>query len=499
MFGKTISTFIIFILLSGIATATGDEIEINKLLESGGNVTLESRVYTIEGPIYVPANTVLSGVHGTVIRVSDDIKKFFSPTVAVINCNDPHNIKIYGFTIDGNCQNLNSEWANSAPEHGHDQHRLIQLTGSSNDFGENVYIHDMVLSNSFSDGIYARLIDGITCSNNLITNTQHECIYYKACKNCKMLDNQMAAITSDGGRFDNCFNAKFQNNFVWKYDGSNNNGAYKGGANGVQAGDSGVSKGYDGRTNILHTTNIEITNNTFSDPGRKAILIDAGGQKPSTNVLVKDNIFIDTEGLERAGISIPDDISYENPPTIEQSENVFNSIFDILNFNFITSGFIGNKTIYVNGTLYDSSQAPKNVNMTLEQHELGNQSYTLLYGPSEGLTQVQVKYAGKQAVHTLMIGESRGSSIFYSNCSIWSGDIYRIGDSFYFDGMIEPNDIDVTCSTVTGSLKPDFKVVRVEQEYKGLFNNFIFLYLSILVVLLSIPVMVVVILFSKRF
>jgi hypothetical protein len=186
-------------------------------------------------------------------------------------------------------------------------------------------------------------------------------------------------------------------------------------------------------------------------------------------------------------------------PISEDEIQEMDDIFDILKFEFITSGLQANKTIYVNGALYDSSQAPKNVNMTLEQHELGNQSYTLLYGPSEGLTQVQVKYAGKQAVHTLMIGESRGSSIYYSNCSIWSGDIYRIGDSFYFDGMIEPNDIDVTCYTVKGSFKPDFEVVRVEQEYKGLFNKFIILYLSILVVLLSIPVMVVFILFSKRF
>jgi hypothetical protein len=137
--------------------------------------------------------------------------------------------------------------------------------------------------------------------------------------------------------------------------------------------------------------------------------------------------------------------------------------------------------------------------MTLEQHPLGNQSYTLLYGPSEGLTQVKVECGGKKAVHTLMIGENHGSNIFYSNCSIWSGDIYRTGDSFYLDGIIEQKDIDVTCYTVTGSLKPDFEVVKVEQEHKGVFDKFIFLYLSILIVLLSIPVMVVFILFSKRF
>jgi hypothetical protein len=140
----------------------------------------------------------------------------------------------------------------------------------------------------------------------------------------------MAVITSDGGRFDNCFNGESEGNLVWKYDGSNNNKAFKGGANGFQVGDGGQSMGYDGRTNIIHTENIEIHNNTIVDPGRKSIVVDAAGQAPSDNVYIHDNIFVDTNEVKKMGIPVSDDISFDNPPSVEESDRVFSSIFDIL-------------------------------------------------------------------------------------------------------------------------------------------------------------------------
>jgi hypothetical protein len=284
-----------------------------------------------------------------------------------------------------------------------------------------------------------------------------------------MLDNHMAVITSDGGRFDNCFNAIFEGNLVWQYGGSNNNGAYKGGANGVQIGDAGSSMGYNGQTNILHSTNIKVTNNTIIDPGRESIVVDAAGQKPSTNVHIQNNIFVDTNEVKKMGIPVSDDISSVNPPTIEQSENVFNSIFDILNFDFITSGLIGNKTIYVNGTLYDSAKAPKNLTMTLEQHPMGNQSYTLLYGPSEGLTKVQVESKWKRAEHTLMIGEVKPGAILYTPVNSWSGDIPHIGDCFKLDGIVQAGDIEVQCYTPVSSFTPLINITKIENP-EHLFN-----------------------------
>lgn len=311
--------------------------QINEALKKG-NVYLGPGVYEITGPIYVQRNTIFSGDSNAKILVSSDISSpWFSPTVGVVNVLDPYNIQITGFEIDGNCQNLNPDWANS-PGHAHDQEQLIKIAGSSSNFGNNILIANMKLHNSFGDGIQARFIDGIICSDNTIINTQHECIYFKLCKNCKMLKNQMAVITSGGGRFDNCYNGEAEGNIVWKYDGANNNGAYKGGANGFQVGDAGSSKGYDARTNLIHTENIEIHNNTIIDPGRESIVVDAAGQRPSTNVYIHNNIFVDTEEVKRMGISVSDDISVNNPPSIEMSEKVFSSIFDILEVEFTDTG-----------------------------------------------------------------------------------------------------------------------------------------------------------------
>lgn len=324
-----------------------DQDYINDAIEKYDTVYLNTGIYSVTGPIYIPKNRNLLGDSKAIIKVSSKISSpWFNPKTGVINCFDPVNIKISGFEVDGNCQNLNNEWANSRPDTAHDCQQLIKVIGSSGEYGKNVEISNMKLHNSFGDGIQARCIDGIICKDTTIINTQHESIYYSACKNCKMVNNKMAVITSDGGRFDNCINGEAEKNLVWQYNGTNNNGAWKGGANGFQVGDAGSSHGYDARKKNIHTTNVEIHNNTIVDPGRKAIVVDAAGQKPSTNLYIHDNVIVGTEELEIMGIPVDDDISSENPPTIEQSEEVFNTIYSILgieNTKFVESG-ITNQT-----------------------------------------------------------------------------------------------------------------------------------------------------------
>jgi hypothetical protein len=406
-----------------------------------------------------------------------------------------NDVWIEGIEIDGSCAELNKDLANTF---GHDKdcERGIIINGATNNFCNNITIKKVKVYDTFSDGVHIRFANNVRVIDSTFSNNQHEGCYFVCVRNGLMQRIEVAGITSDDARMDNCEYSKDLNCTFFSYTGPNNNGAWKGHQNGIQISDQGFSHGAGSdKSGIIHTNNIEVAYCTFANMGRP-IWLDSTGKGMGDNIYIHDNKGVD---LETMGISVPDDISSDNPPTIEQSEQVFSSIFDILNFDFITGGLIGNKTIYVNGTLYDSSKTPENLIMTLEQHELGNQSYTLLYGPSEGLTQFKVECGGKKAVHTLMIGENRGNGIFYSNCSMWSGNIYRIGDSFYLDGIIEPKDIDVTCYTVAGSLNPDFEVVKVEQEHKGVFDKFIFLYLSILLVLLSIPVMVVYIIFSKRF
>jgi len=323
-----------------IISSTGsnsDQNIINDALSEGGTVYLNAGTYTIDGPVYIGSNSILTGDPDAKIIVSSDISNpWFSPTIGVVNLFDPFNVQIKGFEIDGNCHNLNSDWANS-PGHAHDQEQLIKVIGSSGNFGNNIRISNMKLHNSFGDGIQVRCIDGIICADNEIINTQHESIYYSASKNCKMIDNKMAVITSDGGRFDNCINGEASGNIVWKYTGTNNNGAWKGGANGFQIGDAGSSKGYNARKDWISTQNVEIHDNVISDPGRESILLGEVSRNPESNVYVYDNVFKNTEELKTMGIPV-DDYSIENPPTVEQSEKIFTSLFDILNISFVDSG-----------------------------------------------------------------------------------------------------------------------------------------------------------------
>ena len=86
IFGKTKLIILSLVLvLSPCLAAAGDEQQINELLKNGGNVTLENRVYTITGPIYIHSNTVLTGGPDTIIRVSPSSSQWFQGSIGIIS------------------------------------------------------------------------------------------------------------------------------------------------------------------------------------------------------------------------------------------------------------------------------------------------------------------------------------------------------------------------------------------------------------------------------
>jgi hypothetical protein len=264
----------------------------------------------------------------------------------------------------------------------------------------------------------------------------------------------MAVITSDGGRFDNCFNGESEGNLVWKYNGSNNNGAFKGGANGFQVGDGGQSMGYDGRTNIIHTENIEIHNNTIIDPGRKAIVIDAGGQKPSDNVFIHDNIFVNTEDVERMGIAVSDDISYDNPPSVEESERVFSSIFDILTLSLI-------QPVY--------TETHSNLSANITEYRQDNSTFSLVCIDYGALEKVKYEYEGNESEY----------NIKYNS---WSGSIPHLGDSLYINESVDKSKLKVLVYTnTTYSVIENYNYELKESE-KSLFDPILLPVLIIIVI-----------------
>ena len=216
---KLIFISIVLVLSSGLATA-GDEAQINELLKNGGMVTLENRVYEITGPIYIHSNTVFTGGPDTVIRVSSSSSQFFTGQVGII-CNPDealHNVEICGFQIDGNIGNLPRSY-DSTPGHDRDCEKLILFGGFSSEHGSNISIHDMVLHDSFSDGIYIRFTDGVYLYNNIISDCQHEGFYLACCRGGQIYNNQIAGICSDNGRLDNCQNFLIRDNIFFSFSG----------------------------------------------------------------------------------------------------------------------------------------------------------------------------------------------------------------------------------------------------------------------------------------
>jgi hypothetical protein len=327
-----------------------NQIQINAALKNG-NVYLNAGIYEIDNTIIINSNRILSGDPNAIIRVYSGSSHWFVGAIGVISCTESvQNVEICGFQMDGNIGNLPSSYADSRSDTDHDCEKLIILRGYSNQFANNIKVHDMKLYNSFSDGCYIIFGENVQFYDNFISNCQHEGFYFSCVNYGSVYGNKIAGICSDCGRLDNCQNCKVYNNYFFSYNGESY-GQFKGGQAGLQIANSGSSHGYNAANKPQFTNNIEVCFNVFADPGRQAIWL----HNYDGNVFVHDNEFKDAEGLETLGIPVGD-ISVYNPPTVEMSENVFSSIFNILDVDFAESAKTNQTADSIN---YTVQQTPK--------------------------------------------------------------------------------------------------------------------------------------------
>ena len=196
--------------------------------------------------------------------------------------------------------------------------------------------------------------------------------------------------------------------------------------------------------------------------------------------------YVSAEMTMRGGVGVEDieDEDFEPGP-----EREFDSIFDVLGTTFYD----------IAGGSYDIilpeniTEIPTESTWTIEQHE----NSALVYGPTEGMTSIKCEYAGQEGVHTVMIGERTGWTMTYNTVSTWKGDIQRTGDSFYLEGEVDPEALEITCYTPKGTFEPQINVIQVENEVHS-FNYYILFYLIIVGILLSVPVCVLYIVFVWR-
>jgi hypothetical protein len=344
---RLLPAFILFfVFFTGIASADTitlspcDQNGINQALSTvyqsgGGEVYLNPGVYEITGPINIGSNTLLTGDPNAIIRVSASSSHWFTNSVGIINAiGILNNVEICGFQIDGNCENLPVDYSHTSTATAHDCEALIHLCGDTGNFMNNIKIYNMTLFDSFSDGICLRFVNNADCYNNLISNCEHEGTFYVCAIDSLIYSNKIAGITSDCLRLDNSISCKVYDNILFSYSGSHAV-TYMHGENGIQIGDAGASHGYDASNKPTSTENIEVFNNTFANNGLQAILLDAVALAASTNVFIHDNHFIGQDDLETMGIPVE---LGGGMPSLQQSKQVFSSIFDILNRKFADTG-----------------------------------------------------------------------------------------------------------------------------------------------------------------
>lgn len=430
--------------------------QINAALEKG-DVFLNAGVYPVDGAIYIGSNRILSGDKDAVIQVSSTSSQWFTGSTGIISCKESvKNVEIYGFQIDGNLGALPASYANT-PGHNKDCEKCIILHGNSGDYAANIKIHDMKLYDSFSDGCYIYYATNVRVYRNFVSNTQHEGFFLSVVIGAELYSNQIAGITSDCMRFDNSINCRIFDNIFFSYDGDNTNGAYKHGENGLQIGNQGFSHGY-GSPKPTVTANIEVFNNTFANNGLKAILLGSGSDN---NVFVHHNKFIGVAELETMGISVKG-ISASNPPTVETSESIFDSIFKFLNQDYTFQ--------------YLDQETDINASVDIVDYNNSYNPHSLVFVDGEDLSCVKYEYSGNSTTHYY--------SINGENADIWTGDLQHRGNAVYLPGSFTAGKLQVTGFNSQGYCKiTDFNITEVQDESSLVFNPQLWAFVGTLTIL----------------
>ncbi|MDD2284678.1 MAG: right-handed parallel beta-helix repeat-containing protein [Paludibacter sp.] len=416
--------------------------QINKALKNG-DVYLTQGVYEVDGPVYIKSNRVLLGHPDAIIRVWSGSSQWFTGRTGIISCKESlKNVEIAGFQIDGNIGNLPSSYANSRPGREHDCEKLINIGGYSNDFANNIKIHDMKLYNAFSDAIYIIYSKNVKVYDNFISNCQHEGIYLSVVQGGHICNNQIAGITSDCARLDNCEKCLIEHNLFFSY-GGNSYGAYKGGQNGLQIGDAGSSKGYNATKKGYPTKNIEVRFNTFADPGLKAIWLHGG-----ENVYIHDNEFVDAAVLETMGVPVGG-ISTDYQPTVGDSERAFSGILDIIRR---ASSFS-----------YPVIKTDLKANATVTYQNNDVQPYSLVDVQGENIQVVKYEYAGTETKH-------------FIERNVWTNASSHVGSALYIPGHFKTEDLKITVYSEAGyQVVEEIDVQEVVLEASIDPNLFVFL------------------------
>jgi hypothetical protein len=301
----------------------------------GGTVYLTEGIYILTGPVIIRSNVHLTGDQNAVLQVPPTSSQWFIGITGLISSYGPvNNVIISNFQIDGNCDSLPSDYADSEPKYDHDAERAIIINGYTNQFCNNIIIRNLKITDCFSDGIHIRFANNVWAHDNFISNCQHEGVFFTSIINGEICKNKIAGITSDNIRCDNCVNNKVYENILFSYQGSHSNGAHQNGQRAIQIANAGSSHNYDASNKPTKTANVEVFDNVFANGMLDTIWVHSLDE---SQVYLHDNRLID--GTELADMGIPmEDVDFYNMPSVEMSKSIFDSIFNILKIEYTNTG-----------------------------------------------------------------------------------------------------------------------------------------------------------------
>lgn len=330
---------------------TADQTEINQALAwaaaNPGNI-IKMRgphTYNITGQIKVGSSTTWTAESGVILKIPNNAigtnssNCVFPDGTGVISKLNTTvtGIEIYGFEIDGNCQNQSTVLGTAhgvASSAGSGVERVIQFQGSSGYECQDINVHHMNVHDAFGEALQVTWCKNVRFHDNTCSNLQHEGVYYKAITGSgnAIYNNSIAGITSGCIRLDSCQNVNIYENTLTSYTGPNQNGATLYGHQGMQIANNASYS--------ILTNNINIYNNTISGQNLAGIWMNDQKKTAGTNaqtVNIYNNTFTDCAWASWAGWSAGIGIQWGNGLTIEY--NTFTGCYchGILIYGSITS------------------------------------------------------------------------------------------------------------------------------------------------------------------
>lgn len=275
-------------------------------------VILATGTYLIHSRLSIGSNTEFKGVAGSIIKVensalgtnsSNCLCPDGSPMIHV-NAGYAHDISIHDFEYNGNCQNqsrtLGVAHGTTVASAGTGVERIIGFYGGSGGhYITNISVYNMHIHDCWGEALHINLGRNIKCYNNRFENLQHDAVFLLSCSGTgnEIHHNVIEAITDGAIRCDSCQNINIYNNTLRPYRGSNNNGSYKYGANGMQIANN--------PNHAELTNNINVYNNTFTDIDLTGIWINDQKRTAGTtkqNVHIYNNTFTNCGATGNSGI-----------------------------------------------------------------------------------------------------------------------------------------------------------------------------------------------------